>query len=317
LEYLDLSRHHPHELQGKAVRIEGCAYTVGTVFRTSEQGHAHHLCNDRSGLLLHVIQLRQSYLEHPDVARSASQTKARLTAELRSSQLAEGKAAIVCSLRVIDIGTGAFELHEFPGPMDPQSASTFKQASRLLTEGDHDAAIRCIGGLVEREPCHTEALACLASCHAQAGDFRSAMAAIAAALAAESNLTAYWVQQMEYQLSAGLPVAAAASLNEFQRRFPLEHDCDYWGVHALLRAGQTEAAGALLERAALSATDRAHLAAFITPALAAAAAVAKAKGTDPAGRPPSQTLDHQATASKSADRISRDSRPWWKRWRRS
>ena len=71
----------------------GRDYLIGPRFREGEQGYAHELTNQLSGLTLHAIQIRVSYLADPEGAKQASKTKEKLTADLHTKMAAAGQAA--------------------------------------------------------------------------------------------------------------------------------------------------------------------------------------------------------------------------------
>ena len=64
-DHLDLARHQPAEFAGKIITVQGREYVLGACVRTSNQGYSHRLVNRKSGLCLHIIQIRVEYNARP------------------------------------------------------------------------------------------------------------------------------------------------------------------------------------------------------------------------------------------------------------
>ena len=273
MEVLDLKRQEPHEFAGKSVGINGCDYTVAANFRTGEQGYAHFLVNQRSGLCLHIMQIRQEYLRDAAGALLASRTKATLTAQLRSkSKLSQPEVAIPY-ISVHEAANGSFELHEIGwgdwGPGDPMlGMDAINSAGASMRAQDFAAAEAQLQGLLEQHPEHTVALNMLAYCHASRGDMSRAVAIIDQVTAIEPNSMRYRGAQIEIHLNGNGRRMAMMHFARLKAAAPLLQDYDSLGIHAYLVCGAPAEARALLEQAILPEAETQALQRQIDTALA-------------------------------------------------
>src|SRR6185295_4046468 len=99
-ELLDLKRHKPTEFSGKTVGLDGRDYRIGGRVRESNQGYAHRLTNQISGLCQHVIQIRPEYIQAPETALSASRQKAEATSSLRAGMRSKGNSVEIPPITV-------------------------------------------------------------------------------------------------------------------------------------------------------------------------------------------------------------------------
>lgn len=255
MEMLDPSRHLPDEFEGKGVAIGGCDYVVGARFRDTDQGVAHRLQNLRSGLSLHVIQLRRNYMTDPVMARAASELKAERTMQLRSGLMKGGGHVPVSPLRTASIGRSIAELHEMPAPDADLPALPFEH----LRAGRFAEALVSVDAFVSNHPDNTQAIGLRGCVHAMAGNLTAAIADIDAVCSIEPNFSRYRLKQIEYTLRAGDFTASQIHLARFKRDFPGEHDADLFEIHLHLRQGRLEVAALVLRDAALPAEELENL----------------------------------------------------------
>ncbi len=247
MEMLDPAKHSPEELEGKGLVIAGCSYVVGALFRESEQGFARHLINLRSGLALHMVQLRYCYQLDPADATANSQSKVELTRQMRTGLMRNGGPVPVKPLRTVSISGVAVELHEFPqgGPELPPVVVEHLNAKRL------DQAIEGLDQVLQSQRENTQVLALKARCHRLLDDWTSARSDIDDACKIERNFSAYRLDQIEYALCADDLAEAHVHLQQFKQDFPGEHDGDAFEFHIAIRQGHWEAAEQALRDAAL------------------------------------------------------------------
>src|SRR5947208_3338922 len=112
MEALNLKHHTADQFTGKSIVIHGRNYRIGARFRESDQGYAHFLFNELSGLCLNIGQIRREYRSNPVGALRASQEKAKQTASLRSDFRMKGEAVDIPFISVIEGNGGSFEVHE-------------------------------------------------------------------------------------------------------------------------------------------------------------------------------------------------------------
>jgi hypothetical protein len=94
--------------EGKLVYLEGRDYVVGALVRDGKPSRRHHLRNVRYSLSLHMVQVRQKYLEKSGADRSMSTA-----------------AASLASLQI-------------PRPQDAPAASTLSIMSTMAADGARD-----------------------------------------------------------------------------------------------------------------------------------------------------------------------------------
>ena len=251
---LDLSRHTPHELAGKTVQLRGREYRIGDRFRESEQGYAHQLINLLSGLCLHGLQVRFSYVKDPAAAREGSLQKERLTAQLRTSFLASGQHTIIPVVSCHLVLGGTIELHEVgPGFLVPLlSSDVLHRAGERIERGDRPAALAELSAYLEQQPHDTVVLERIALLHLEDQRWNEAVRAIERAIDIEPNLARYRGTAM--QVGFSIP-AARAGIQHFQtlrRLYPEVRDYDAQALQGLLHCGEPELAADLLKVAVLA-----------------------------------------------------------------
>jgi hypothetical protein len=156
MEQLDLRCHTPEEFAGKSVTIGGRNYTIGPKFG-GDEGYAHFLINELSGLCLHIVQIGKEYLSNPSGALAASREKARETAYLRSNMLLNGEAITLPFISVIEGNGGSFELHEttwgaFGHIQDSPGRESIDLAVSQSEAGDQRSAVRAARYWLRVEP---------------------------------------------------------------------------------------------------------------------------------------------------------------------
>lgn len=244
---LDLLQHTPEAFAGKGITIRGCDYTIGAAVRTGDQGHLHTLTNRRSGLTLHLIQIRREYRDHPAAALSASRRNQALTTELRNARRIDGTDdAAVGVVSVVEGHGGSFELHEIPwgaaGEAGPEAVrDAVRNAFEAEEHGDIPRAVVCLEGAIAAYPDHTAALINLAGVLSRAGDPARARALVQRTLGIEPNHTGYAIAAIEVALAFGSRVAYEA-YRELVARFPHVNDRDALGVELALRVGDVQGA---------------------------------------------------------------------------
>jgi len=239
---LDLQRNAPGEFAGKTITIHGCEYRVGATVRVGDQGSLHILTNRRSGLTLHLVQIRREYRDHPAAALSASRHKQALTAELRNARRIDGSDdAVVGVVSVIEAHGGSFELHEIPwGAVDDTGPSAVRDAVRDAFEaeerGDAPRAVALLEGALTGFPDHTAALLNLAGLLSRQGNAMRAHALAQRTLDIEPNCVAYRVAAIEIAMAFGSRTAYEV-YRRLVARFPHVNDRDALGVELALRVG--------------------------------------------------------------------------------
>ncbi|NUZ08102.1 hypothetical protein [Piscinibacter koreensis] len=274
MEALDLKRHRPDHFSGKTLTLGGADYVVGELFRAGEQGYMHPLRNVRSGLALHLVQIRQSYRHEPDAAAAASRLKARGTTALRTGFFRNGQPCPVAPMRALDLAGGVLELHEHAFGLADADARLLDGAADVAEAGQIDAALERVEGFLARHPDHTAALALAAELHGRARQRGEALARIEHAVAIEPNLSTYALRRATCMLDAGRALAAASVLADFRHAFPGEPDAAILAVHTALRRGQPEEARRALDEVAAPTPVIAELASLIDRAARASALVA-------------------------------------------
>ncbi len=224
---------------------------TGALFRESEQGFAHHLINLRSGLSLHIVQLRYCYQVDPANATAMSRLKADLNRQLRTGLMKDGRQVTVYPLRTVQIGDLAVELHEsVRGEMGiPSEALDLGKAQRWAD------VVACLNPAVNAQPNNTQVLALRARAQHQSGNRTFAVRDIAAACEIEPNFSVYRLELIEYALHAGHLEDAQIHLDHFKRDFPGEHDADAFRFHVAIRQGRWDVAERALRDGALPAPE--------------------------------------------------------------
>lgn len=239
---LDLQRHAPEHFAGKGVTIHGCEYVVGAAVRVGDQGYLHLLTNRRSGLTLHLVQIRQEYRTHPAGALSASRHKQALTADLRNARRIDGSDdATIGVVSAFEGQGGSFELHEIPwGAVEDTGSAAVRDAVRDAFEaeerGDARRAIACLDDALREFPDHTAALLNLAGVLSRSGDPMRAHAVMQRTVGIEPNCVAYRIAAIEIALAFGSRSAYGA-YRDLVARFPHVNDRDALGVELALRVG--------------------------------------------------------------------------------
>ncbi len=250
---LDLLRHSPAEFQGKTVTLEGREYQLGVRVREGDQGYAHLLYNQRSGLCMHVMQIRREYRSASAQALRASLEKELGTAALRDGLRAEGKPDEVVLLSVRRAHGGSFELHEIPwGSFPEDTALTARaeiaEADARSSRNDHAGAAQLLSRVVAQHPNHSIALHDLALCHARREEYNPALEAIERAVAVEPNLARSRGDQLAIQLHSPLRQPAPKLYQELERLYPQVREYDHYGVYACLHVGDPARARNILSK---------------------------------------------------------------------
>jgi tetratricopeptide (TPR) repeat protein len=149
---------------------------------------------------------------------------------------------------------GSFELHETSWGMmghdaEPPAVEAINEAVGLMRRGDHGAAISGLERVLVTYPNHTSALITLSGCYAALGDPVKALAKCDRAVEIEPNLALYRAQQIINAVNCPRRHQASTLFDDFQRRYPLLRDYDYYGIHAYLRTGEAPKANETLQRA--------------------------------------------------------------------
>lgn len=239
---LDLRRHAPGDFEGKGITIRGCSYVIGSAVRIGDQGYLHTLAHGRSGLTLHLVQIRREYRDHPSGALSASREKQALTAELRNARRIDGADdGVVGVVSVVEGHGGSFELHEIPwGAAGDPGPEAVREAVRAAFEaeerGESSQAIAVLENAVAGFPDHTAALLNLAGVLSRSGEPVRARAIVQRTLSIEPNCTAYRIAAIELAMPFGSR-AAYEAYRELVTQFPHVNDRDALGVELALRVG--------------------------------------------------------------------------------
>lgn len=278
-ETLDLRRHRPEEFSGKVVTVEGRNYLIGDCIRQGDQGHAHRLVNQLSGLCQHVIQIRPEYMQAPETALSCSRTKAKVTADLRAQLLRDGQSETFAPvITVREANGGSFEMHEVLwGAVEVAGTPApgmfgMSEAGTLSSRGDHAGAAARLEQVLREHPHHTVALDHLAACHLLLGDHEKASAVRRRAVEIEPNHVHYRGVMVADAINAPRRFAAGALFDELRARYPHVRDFDWYGVHAYLRVGNPGKAREVLDLGAIPAPEAQALHETVTAAERAHAA---------------------------------------------
>lgn len=276
MEALDLQRHRPDEFIDKIVSINGCDYRIGRSFRVGDQGYAHFLVNEASGLCLHIIQIRPEYLSSPKTARGASKAKESFTAAMRAGLMKKSEPMIVPLITVTEANGGFFELHEMSWGSFQESEELIGNAAigkaNAYEKAKHfDLAIVELKNLLSDSPNHTIALNNLASNYYANNDLPSAIAAIERAIAIEPNYSLFLGNQIMYAIVSPHRRQGLNLFRTFKARFPHCGDYDMYGVQVCRICGEIDEAVELLKRAALPKAQNDELSALLTPGIPAKA----------------------------------------------
>lgn len=271
MEQLDLRRHTPEEFVGKSVTIGGRNYTIGPKFG-GDEGYAHFLINELSGLCLHIVQIGKEYLSNPSGALAASREKARETAYWRSNMLLNGEAITLPFISVIEGNGGSFELHEttwgaFGHTQDSPGRESIDLAVSQSEAGDQRSALAVLAALLESHPNHSVALGLLAGVVCDLNDQASAQQMFARSIEIEPNYAKIRGQQIVVALRATRRRRALELFQELKARYPLLNDYDGVGISAYLMCGEPQQALNLSQQNTLPKQDAEQLLTQITYAL--------------------------------------------------
>jgi tetratricopeptide (TPR) repeat protein len=252
MEQLDLRRHTPEEFVGKSVTIGGRNYTIGTKFG-GDEGYAHFLINELSGLCLHIVQIGKEYLSNPSGALAAGREKAGETAYLRSNMLLNGEAITLPFISVVEGNGGSFELHEttwgaFGHTQDSPGRESIDLAVSQSEAGDQRSAVAVLAALLESHPNHSVALGLLAGVVCDLNDQASAQQMFARSIEIEPNYVKFRGQQIVVALRATRRRRALELFQELKARYPLLNDYDGVGISAYLMCGEPQQALNLLQQ---------------------------------------------------------------------
>jgi tetratricopeptide (TPR) repeat protein len=271
MEQLDLRRHTPEEFVGKSLTIGGRNYTIGPKLG-SDEGYAHFLINELSGLCLHIVQIGKEYLSNPFIALAASREKARETASLRSNMLRNGEAMTLPFMSVIEANGASFELHEttwgaFGHTQDSPGREAIDLAVSQSEAGDSRSAVTVLTTLLESHPNHSVALGLLAGVLCDLNDQGSAQRLFARSIEIEPNYAKFRGQQIAIALRAPRRRQALELFQELRARYPALNDYDGLGVSAYLNCGEPQQALDLLQQNTLPKSDAEQLLTQVTYAL--------------------------------------------------
>jgi len=271
MEQLDLKCHTPEEFAGKTVSISARNYTIGPKFE-GDEGHAHFLINDVSGLCLHVIQIGKEYMTNPSAALAASRTRERETAALRTNMQRNGQQITLPFISVIEANGGSFELHEttwgaFGHRQDSPGREVIDLAVSQSEAGDQRSAIAVLTALLQNHPNHSIALGLLAGVYCDSDDQVSARSVFARSIEIEPNYAKCLGQQI-IVTQRGIHRRQALDLfQELKARYPLLDDYDGVGISAHLMCGEPQQALQLLQKNTLPSQDADQLLTQINCAL--------------------------------------------------
>lgn len=273
---LDLGRHRPQDFQGKSVSLNDGDYLIGRKIEQSDQGYSHQLINRRSGLCLHVIQIRPEYAQAPDLAWSAGKGKEEATACLRNQfrKSGDGNVDVIGVVTAWQAHGGSFAVHEiqwgmFDGQATAPALREIAQAGALREAGDHASASECLLGVLRQHPQHTIVLNNLASAYQAQGQYAQAIEAITKAVEIEPNYCSYLGAQVQLAVNGPYPRSALDLFAKLQLRYPHVRDYDLYGIHACLRSGHARRAREILADAPLPETDARLLAVTVERAVSA------------------------------------------------
>jgi serine/threonine protein kinase/tetratricopeptide (TPR) repeat protein len=255
---LDLTRHEPEEFAGKYVVVNGRDYLIGANVRTSDQGFAHPLFNRRSGLCLHLIQVRPGYRTSPQGAFDASVLKQHVTAKLRNSLLVEARGDVVSPITVFQEHGGSFEIHEVPwglfeDDVHRETSASIGKAQVSDENGSPNEAIRILEDIVRKYPNHSVALHNLGGMRWRHGRAADALQPARRAAEIEPNCIAYLGGQISMAFHCGGKRLAREMFLDLKRRFPQVLDFDALGAELFLHIGEPDRALQLLRSAPLPA----------------------------------------------------------------
>lgn len=273
MEQLDLRRHTPEEFAGKAVSIGARNYTIGPKFG-GDEGHAHFLINEVSGLCLHVIQIGKEYLSNPPAALTASRERERDTAALRTNMQRNAQQITLPFFSVVEANGGSFELHEttwgaFGHRQDSPGREVIDLAVSQSEAGDQSSAIAVLRGLLQTHPNHSIALGLLAGVYCDFNDLASAEQMFARSIEIEPNYAKCRGQQIIGALRSSRRRRALELFQELKARYPQLVDYDGVGISAYLICGEPQHALQLLQKNTLPSQDGEQLLTQINYALAA------------------------------------------------
>lgn len=84
MQTLNLKLDNPQAFEGRLLSLKGSDYQVGPLLRYSDQGWMHQLMNTKSGLSIHMIQIRPEYKTNPVVALESARANQKAAAKLRT-----------------------------------------------------------------------------------------------------------------------------------------------------------------------------------------------------------------------------------------
>jgi tetratricopeptide (TPR) repeat protein len=256
METLNLSRHKPNEFEGKTLSLRGRNYRLGPIVRESDQGYSHILTNECSNLCLHIIQIRKEYCESPALAKSSSQLKEKMTANMRSKFQQEANPVEIPPITVIEANAGSFELHEiswgfFESPEKLTGIAELQKANELEKAKDYQAAIDILTKLLTQFPSHTVALCSLASIYSEMNDAMASMNLIDKVLTIEPNYAQYYGLQVGYTFDTPRRRQALEHFRQLKAKYPLYGDFDFYGIQACIYCGEAGEANSLLNNSSL------------------------------------------------------------------
>ncbi len=257
MNQLNLLTHNPDEFVDKILSIRGRDYRIGERFRVSDQGYAHILFNQLSGLCLHFIQIRPEYQSDPVFARKASNAKVLMNAKHRESNINEGNPpSLNPIISVIDGNGGSYELHEVPWGLLKEGEGTkgtdsIEQAGRLESNQNYSEAIAMLEQLLTEIPNHTVALNNLASCYLALKSYDAATVLLNRCIEIEPNYAIYQGNCIFHTLSAGRARQSLALFHKLKSNYPLISVFDVYGIQACLRCGELAEAMKIFKAAQL------------------------------------------------------------------
>jgi hypothetical protein len=274
MEALNLQSHTPDEFVGKTITVDGRSYRIGPSFRVSDQGYAHYLTNEMSGLCLHILQIRPEYMSDPASTREVSKTKAQLTEKLRSQMRRESKTVEIPIINVVDANGGSFELHEtswgaFGFPEEPLGGASIDKAMSLADAEDYQSAIAELENLLVQHPHHTVALNNMGFCYGRLDNNPAALETLARAIEIEPNFAAYRGNQFLFALNCPRYRQGLMLFQQLKTKYPFLEDYDGYAIQAYLTCGTPKEALELVQQSTLPETQAEELLASITAAVEA------------------------------------------------
>jgi tetratricopeptide (TPR) repeat protein len=271
MEQLDLRRHMPEQFAGKSVTMSDRNYMIGPKFG-DDDGYAHFLINELSGLCLHFLRIGKEYRSNPSGTLAASREKARQTAPLRNNMLRNGAAITLPFMSVIEGNGGSFELHEttwgaFGHTEDSPGREAIDLALAQSQAGDQRSAVAVLTALLEKHPNHSVAIGFLGGVLCDMQEQASAEQMFARSIEIEPNYAKCLGQQIIVALRGIHRRRALDLFLELKARYPLLDDYDGVGISAHLICGEPEQALQLLQNNTLPSQDANQLLTQINCAL--------------------------------------------------